>query len=206
MSPAAVEPPSVRAGRSLVSALEGRPEPPAGDQSGRPCKITVKDLAFYYGAKRALEGISIDIPANLVTAFIGPSGCGKSTFLRTLNRMNDIVPGARVEGEIRIDGQDIYHARRWTWSPCAAASGWCSRSSNPFPKSIFENVAYGLRINGMAKSRGGTAGARRGEPEAGGASGTRSRTACTTPPWRSRAASSSGSASRARSRSSPTCC
>jgi phosphate transport system ATP-binding protein len=108
MSPAAVEPPSVRAGRSLVSALEGRPEPVMVDPGGRPCKITVKDLAFYYGEKRALEDISIEIPANLVTAFIGPSGCGKSTFLRTLNRMNDIVPGARVEGEIRIDGQDIY--------------------------------------------------------------------------------------------------
>src|SRR5688500_412819 len=100
----AAEPPSARAGRALVSALESRPEPPAIDQSGRPCKITGKDLDFFYGAKRALENISIDIPSNLVTAFIGPSGCGKSTFLRTLNRMNDIVPGTRVHGEVLIDG------------------------------------------------------------------------------------------------------
>src|SRR5512138_549316 len=94
---------------SLASALESRPSPPAvEEQSGRPCKIAVRRLNFYYGAKRALEDISIDIPANLVTAFIGPSGCGKSTFLRTLNRMNDIIAGTRVEGQVRIDGQDIY--------------------------------------------------------------------------------------------------
>src|SRR3954466_392591 len=93
---------------SLATALQSRPEPPAVEPAGRPCKIVVKDLNFHYGAKRALENISIDIPANLVTAFIGPSGCGKSTFLRTLNRMNDIIPGARVDGSVRIDGADIY--------------------------------------------------------------------------------------------------
>ena len=153
MSPAAVEPPSVRAGRSLVSALEGRPEPPAADTTGRQCKITVKNLAFYYGTKIALEDISIEIPANLVTAFIGPSGCGKSTFLRTLNRMNDIVPGARVEGEIRIDGQDIYHGEMDVVA-LRRRVGMVFQRSNPFPKSIFENIAYGIRINGLAKSRG----------------------------------------------------
>jgi phosphate transport system ATP-binding protein len=152
-SRAAVEPPAVRAGRSLVSALAGRPEPPASDQSGRPCKITVKDLDFYYGTKLALEGISIDIPTNLVTAFIGPSGCGKSTFLRTLNRMNDIILGARVDGDIRIDGQDIYHGEMDVVA-LRRRVGMVFQRSNPFPKSIFENVAYGLRINGMAKSRG----------------------------------------------------
>src|SRR5262245_19544957 len=95
---------------SLASALEARPAPPAApaEQAGRPCKIAVKGMNFYYGPKRALENITIDIPANLVTAFIGPSGCGKSTFLRTLNRMNDIIAGTRVEGDIKIDDRDIY--------------------------------------------------------------------------------------------------
>ena len=94
--------------------------------------IDVKDLNFYYGAKRALENITIDIPANLVTAFIGPSGCGKSTFLRTLNRMNDIIPGTRVEGRVLIDGEDIYGAGRTSWR-CGGGSAWCSRSRTRFP-------------------------------------------------------------------------
>jgi phosphate transport system ATP-binding protein len=153
ISPAAAEPPSVKAGRALVSALEGRREPPAADRTGAPCKITVKDLDFYYGTKRALEHISIDIPANLVTAFIGPSGCGKSTFLRTLNRMNEVVQGTRVEGSIRIDGQDIYQGDMDVVA-LRRRIGMVFQRSNPFPKSIFENVAYGLRINGMAASRG----------------------------------------------------
>jgi phosphate transport system ATP-binding protein len=154
MSSAAAErPPSVRAERLLVSALEGRREPPAASDSGRPCKITVKDLDFYYGAKRALEKISIDIGANLVTAFIGPSGCGKSTFLRTLNRMNDVVPGARVDGQILIDGQDIYHGEMDVVA-LRRRVGMVFQRSNPFPKSIFENIAYGIRINGLARSRG----------------------------------------------------
>jgi phosphate transport system ATP-binding protein len=88
-----------------------------------------------------------------VTAFIGPSGCGKSTFLRTLNRMNDIILGARVDGDIRIDGQDIYHGEMDVVA-LRRRVGMVFQRSNPFPKSIFENVAYGLRINGMAKSRG----------------------------------------------------
>ena len=151
VSSAAAAPPAARAGRALVSALEGRREPPA--RSGAPCKITVTDLDFYYGAKRALEGISIDIPANLVTAFIGPSGCGKSTFLRTLNRMNDIVPGTRVEGHILIDGQDIYRGDTDVVA-LRRRVGMVFQRSNPFPKSIFENVAYGIRINGLAGTRG----------------------------------------------------
>src|SRR5262245_54933962 len=93
---------------TLEAALHARPEPPAAAmQAGRACKVADRELNFYYGPKRALESISIDIPANLVTAFIGPSGCGKSTFLRTLNRMNDIIPGTRVDGEIKIDDRDI---------------------------------------------------------------------------------------------------
>src|SRR3954452_21681758 len=93
---------------TLEAALQARPEPPAAAPVGQTCKVRVRGLNFYYGPKRALEDITIDIPANLVTAFIGPSGCGKSTFLRTLNRMNDIIPGTRVEGEVTIDGRNVY--------------------------------------------------------------------------------------------------
>ena len=115
-------------------------------------KIDVDRLSFFYGAKRALEDISIKIHPNIVTAFIGPSGCGKSTFLRTLNRMNDIIPGARVEGRACIDGADIY-APGVDVVGLRRRVGMVFQKSNPFPKSIFENVAYGLRINGMARHK-----------------------------------------------------
>jgi phosphate transport system ATP-binding protein len=121
-------------------------------QSDAPVKIGVSDLNFYYGPRRALEGISVNLHANLVTALIGPSGCGKSTFLRTLNRMNDIVPGARVEGTIRIDEKDIY-APSVDVVDLRRRVGMVFQKSNPFPKSIFDNVAYGLRINNLARSR-----------------------------------------------------
>lgn len=115
-------------------------------------KIQADKLNFYYGEKQALKDISIEMRANEVTAFIGPSGCGKSTFLRTLNRMNDIIPGTRVQGSVQIDGQDIYASGT---DPVALRRkvGMVFQKSNPFPKSIFENVAYGIRINGMAKGR-----------------------------------------------------
>jgi len=116
----------------------------------------VEHLSFFYGEKRALEDISIKIQPNMVTAFIGPSGCGKSTFLRTLNRMNDIIPGARVDGA-SASTATTSTAPAWTWSRCAARSGWCQKS-NPFPKSIFENAAYGIRINRMASSKSELAG------------------------------------------------
>ena len=117
-----------------------------------PTKVEVRGLSFYYGQTRALEDVSIQIPEKQVTAFIGPSGCGKSTFLRTLNRMNDIIPGTRVTGTVLIDGNDIYGA---STGPVALRQrvGMVFQKSNPFPKSIFENVAYGLRINDMATSR-----------------------------------------------------
>jgi phosphate transport system ATP-binding protein len=118
-----------------------------------PLKIDVEDLNFYYGAKQALSHISIGIPAHLVTAFIGPSGCGKSTFLRTLNRMNDIIAGTRVDGRVRIDGRDIYGPATDVVA-LRRRLGMVFQKSNPFPKSIFENVAYGLRINGLARNRG----------------------------------------------------
>ncbi len=114
--------------------------------------IDVSDVNIYYGDFLAVEGVNMTIRARSVTAFIGPSGCGKSTFLRTLNRMNDIIPGTRVEGTVLVDGQDIYGSgvdivqlRR--------RIGMVFQKSNPFPKSIFENVAYGLRINGMARTK-----------------------------------------------------
>ena len=138
---------------SLTSApkITRTPSRPA-EIKETPLKIKVDKLNFYYGATRVLHEISIGLHANQVSAFIGPSGCGKSTFLRTLNRMNDIIPGTRVEGAILIDdapiygsGTDVVNLRRRV--------GMVFQKSNPFPKSIFENVAYGIRINGMASDR-----------------------------------------------------
>jgi phosphate transport system ATP-binding protein len=117
-----------------------------------PVKVEAEQLNFYYGSKRALDGISLQIRANLVTAFIGPSGCGKSTFLRTLNRMNDIIPATRVEGRVLVDGQDIYKPQVDVVE-LRRRIGMVFQKSNPFPKSIFENVAYGLRINSMARTK-----------------------------------------------------
>jgi phosphate transport system ATP-binding protein len=111
-------------------------------------KLHAKDLDFYYGSFQALQKISIDIQAFKITAFIGPSGCGKSTFLRTMNRMNETLRGTRVVGDLKLDGQDLlsmdvtYLRRR---------VGMVFQKSNPFPKSIFDNVAYGLRVNGVHK-------------------------------------------------------
>ena len=115
-------------------------------------KIEVSGLNFYYSDRKVLDDIQVKIRPNEVTALIGPSGCGKSTFLRTLNRMNDIVPGARVEGAVTIDGRDIY-AASVDVVDLRRRVGMVFQKSNPFPKSIFDNVAYGLRINGLAKSR-----------------------------------------------------
>ena len=115
-------------------------------------KIRADQLNFYYGQSRALTDISLEIGTNRVTAFIGPSGCGKSTFLRTLNRMNDIIPGTRVDGRVEIDGANIY-APGTDAVLLRRRVGMVFQKSNPFPKSIFENVAYGLRLNGMAASR-----------------------------------------------------
>jgi phosphate transport system ATP-binding protein len=125
---------------------------PAAPRDPDTVSIDVQGLNFYYGRKKALEDISIGIPAKLVTAFIGPSGCGKSTFLRTLNRMNDIIPGTRVEGRVLIDGDDIYRPGTDVVA-LRRRVGMVFQKSNPFPKTIFDNVAYGLRINGLARSR-----------------------------------------------------
>jgi phosphate transport system ATP-binding protein len=118
----------------------------------RPVKIDVDKLSFYYGDKRALADITLRTRANLVTAFIGPSGCGKSTFLRTLNRMNDVITGTRVDGTVLIDGENIYDSKVDVVA-VRRRVGMVFQKSNPFPKSIFENVAYGLRINRMTANR-----------------------------------------------------
>jgi len=110
-------------------------------------------MNFFYGANRVLQQIAVKMPANQVTALIGPSGCGKSTFIRSLNRMNDIIPGTRVEGSVRIDDQDIY-APSVDVVDLRRRVGMVFQKSNPFPKSIFENVAYGLRINHLVNSHG----------------------------------------------------
>ena len=109
-------------------------------------KISVSDLNFFYGKAQALYDIDLEIPEREVMAFIGPSGCGKSTFLRTLNRMNDTIPIARVSGSVTIDGADIY-APGTDVVALRRKVGMVFQKSNPFPKSIFENVAYGIRIN-----------------------------------------------------------
>ncbi len=110
-------------------------------------KILTRNFNFYYGNVKALTNINIDIEKNKVTALIGPSGCGKSTFLRSLNRMNDIIVGTRVQGTVTIDGTDIYN-RNVDVVDLRRRVGMVFQKSNPFPKSIFENIAYGLRING----------------------------------------------------------
>ena len=114
-------------------------------------KLTVRNLNFYYGVNQALFEVSLDFPENCVTALIGPSGCGKSTFLRCLNRMNDLIPGARTEGEIDLDGDSI-NAPRADVVALRRRVGMVFQKPNPFPKSIFENVAYGLRVNGLRDS------------------------------------------------------
>jgi phosphate transport system ATP-binding protein len=116
-------------------------------------KISARGLNLFYGQKQALLDVSMDIAANEVTALIGPSGCGKSTFLRTLNRMNDLIPQTRIAGSVLLEGEDIYASGIDVVS-LRRRVGMVFQRSNPFPKSIFDNVAYGIRLNGLATSRG----------------------------------------------------
>jgi phosphate transport system ATP-binding protein len=118
----------------------------------RKTKITARNVNVYYGDKHAIKGLSIDIPNAAVSAFIGPSGCGKSTFLRCINRMNDTIPGCKVTGDIVIDGQNI-DDRDLDVVELRARIGMVFQKPNPFPKSIFENVAYGPRIHGMSRDK-----------------------------------------------------
>ena len=122
------------------------------DSKDTPIKVRVDHLNFYYGPVKVLHDISVHLHSNQVSAFIGPSGCGKSTFLRTLNRMNDIIPATHVEGSVLIDDLDIYDGATDAVD-LRRRVGMVFQKSNPFPKSIFENVAYGIRINGMARDR-----------------------------------------------------
>jgi phosphate transport system ATP-binding protein len=115
-------------------------------------KMQAKNVNVFYGAKQAIRDVSIDVSMENVTAFIGPSGCGKSTFLRTLNRMNDTVAGARVEGKITLDGDDIYGADMDVVQ-LRARVGMVFQKPNPFPKSIYENIAYGPRIHGLGHGK-----------------------------------------------------
>jgi phosphate transport system ATP-binding protein len=114
----------------------------------RDIKIEVKDLSLYYGEKKALKEISMQIPANKVTALIGPSGCGKSTFLRCINRMNDLIPDVKITGNMLVEGVDIYD-KNVDVVNIRKKIGMVFQKSNPFPKSIYENIAYGPKINGI---------------------------------------------------------
>lgn len=111
-------------------------------------KIITKDLNLHYGSNHALKGINMSIKENAITAFIGPSGCGKSTFLKTLNRMNDLVPGVKIEGLVTLDGEDIYDPRVDT-TLLRKKIGMVFQQPNPFPMSIYDNIAYGPRIHGI---------------------------------------------------------
>ncbi len=124
-------------------------KPPAQET---PVKIHVQGFDFYYGMAKVLHGVNLKIPERQVTALIGPSGCGKSTFIRSINRMNDIVPDAYGEGTIEIDGRDIYAAGTDVVA-LRRRVGMVFQKSNPFPKSIYDNIAYGLRIGGMHNRR-----------------------------------------------------
>ena len=115
-------------------------------------KVVARDVNVYYGDKHALKNVNVDVPERSVMAFIGPSGCGKSTFLRCINRMNDTIPSARVTGDIRLDDMDIYD-KSLDVVQLRARVGMVFQKPNPFPKSVYENVAYGPRIHGMAQSK-----------------------------------------------------
>jgi phosphate transport system ATP-binding protein len=119
---------------------------------GNALKIETADMNFYYGSVQALNGINMRIRQHAVTALIGPSGCGKSTFLRSLNRMNDLIPGTRVEGRVTLDGQDIY-SPSMDVIQLRRRVGMIFQRSNPFPMSIYDNVAYGVRVNGITRDR-----------------------------------------------------
>ena len=119
--------------------------------SSKP-RMTARNVTVFYGDKKAIDDVSIDVPTEHVTAFIGPSGCGKSTFLRSLNRMNDTIPTCRVLGDIELDGQNIYTSGMDVVQ-LRARVGMVFQKPNPFPKSIYENVAYGPRIHGLASAK-----------------------------------------------------
>jgi len=135
---------TVRAMQTAIPATT-----PVAQETSEPLRFKIRGLNFFYGPKQALHGIDLDVPTNRVTALIGPSGCGKSTFLRNLNRMQELIRHTRLEGEILLDGQNILEL---DVVKLRKRVGMVFQRPNPFPKSIFENVAYGLRINGYKGS------------------------------------------------------
>ncbi|MBI5061930.1 MAG: phosphate ABC transporter ATP-binding protein [Desulfatitalea sp.] len=136
----------------LAERVVGQPAPTVGKPFVDNPRLTCRNVNVFYGDKHAIREVSLDIARNEVIAMIGPSGCGKSTFIRCLNRMNDTIEGCRVTGEIVLDGQNIY-ARQVDVVPLRAQVGMVFQKPNPFPKSIFDNVAYGPKIHGLARSR-----------------------------------------------------
>jgi phosphate transport system ATP-binding protein len=140
MTPAPATPPAMPTSAAAPAAATPPP--------GAPDYITIRDFDFFYGQSQALHAVAMDIPERQVTAFIGPSGCGKSTLLRNLNRMNDLIDGAWHRGDIRIAGETIYHPHLEVTS-LRKRVGMVFQKSNPFPKSIYENVIYGLRVAGQ---------------------------------------------------------
>jgi phosphate transport system ATP-binding protein len=140
-----------------LARMRGAPAPSSGAGSptaevNGPPKMSTRGVNLWYGEKQALFDMSMDIPERQVTALIGPSGCGKSTFLRCLNRMNDTIEGCRVEGDMRLDGEDIYD-RSIDVVQLRAKVGMVFQKPNPFPKTIYDNIAYGPRIHGLAANK-----------------------------------------------------
>lgn len=150
VAPSAAERIRVQTKMSTIKGVEGFSE--ANCMTHEKVKLEVSDLNLYYGKGRALNNISLQIPEKKVTAFIGPSGCGKSTLLRCFNRMNDLVDNCRVEGQVMLDGHDIYE-RSVDVAELRRQVGMVFQKPNPFPKSIYENVAYGLRLQGVKAKR-----------------------------------------------------
>jgi len=147
--------PAMSEEQNVTPALDPQGTAAASAPAKRATKVDARDVDVFYGDKQALEKVSIEIPQNQVTAFIGPSGCGKSTFLRCINRMNDTIDICRVEGTIAIDGRDIYD-RDIDVVQLRAQVGMVFQKPNPFPKSIYDNIAYGPRIHGMVAGKSDT--------------------------------------------------
>jgi phosphate transport system ATP-binding protein len=137
---------------AMAKRADPKPVETASPEAAANMKIKARNVDVYYGEKHAIKDLSIDIPARSVSAFIGPSGCGKSTFLRAINRMNDTIPTCRVTGKIEIDSRDIYD-KTLDVVQLRANVGMVFQKPNPFPKSIFENVAYGPRIHGLTNTK-----------------------------------------------------
>ncbi|MCZ7598413.1 MAG: phosphate ABC transporter ATP-binding protein PstB [Gammaproteobacteria bacterium] len=142
----------IELGRARAERHDDAPEETVGDVTVAEPRMSARNVFVHYGDKRAIDNVSLDIGRNEVVAMIGPSGCGKSTFLRCLNRMNDTIENCRVNGDISLDGDDIYH-RGMDVVLLRARVGMVFQKPNPFPKSIYDNIAYGPRIHGLAANR-----------------------------------------------------